>query len=243
MSSTSAKQRDYASSLRRLMESKDGTTYPKDKQFTQQELLAITPDHVVAWFNELAFGTKIPAPDARPEKCRSNTLLNHKKKVSFFHPRKDQQWDSIRGEGNPTRAQSVNALIAIVKRHEVRQTGVPSQARRAFSLAEFIKLLAIVEGITNDENKNARFRALATLQWQLIGRVDDIQKTQVSCLFFLFFSFSDILTLPCVARFTPAGKQFLVGRRRAAGTDGLTAVEQEHSGRAGLPASGCFWFG
>ena len=180
MSSTSAKQRDYASSLRRLMEIKDGTTYPKDKQFTQQELLAITPDHVVAWFNEMAYGTKTPAPEARPEKCRSNTLLNHKKKVSFFHPRKDQQWDSIRGEGNPTRTQSMNALIAVVKRHEVRQTGVPSQARRAFSLEEFHQLLGIVDGITNDENKSARFRALATLQRQLIGRVDDIQKTQVS---------------------------------------------------------------
>ena len=79
MFSTSAKERNYVFSLCHLMESKDGTTYPLDKQFTHEEILAITLNHVVAWFNELSYGTKTPAPEARPEKCQSSTLLNHKK--------------------------------------------------------------------------------------------------------------------------------------------------------------------
>ena len=81
------------------MESKDSTTYPRDKRFTQEELLSITPNHMVAWFNKLAYGTKTPAPEAQPKKCRSNTLLNHKRKVSFFHPQRDQKWDLIWGKG------------------------------------------------------------------------------------------------------------------------------------------------
>ena len=177
---TSSKPKDYAASLCRLMESKDDTRYEKDKKFSTEELLAIRPEHVVEWFNEMAYGKKTPDPDDRPTKCRSNTLLNHKKKVSWFHPRKDQQWDSIRGEGNPTRSQSVNSMIALVKHHEVRQTGVRLQARRAFTHEEFLQLLAVTDAITNNEERSARFHALVTLQWQLIGRVDDMQKTQVS---------------------------------------------------------------
>ena len=175
------------------MEHKDGVTYAKDKEFSQEELLAITPEHIVRWMTKLAYGTEDPEPGARPDKCRSTTLLNHKKKLSHFLPRRDQQWDSIRGEGNPSRSQAVNAFIGVVKVHEVRQTGARSQARRAFSLDEFLRLLAIAEAVTGNEEKTARFRALATLQWQLIGRVDDMQKTQVSrclllCIAFFFYS-------------------------------------------------------
>lgn len=193
---TTAKPKDYEAALRQVMNAKDGVTHPPTKVFSQEELLALTPTHVVEFFNLKAYGKKNPAPDDKPTKCRSTTLLNYKKKISWFHPRKDQQWDSIRGEGNPTRSQSVNAMIGVVKKHEVRRTGVASQARRPFSLEEFQKLLAITDGITNNEEKSARFRALATLQWQLIGRVDDMQKMQVSALVAFFFSFpSSLLTL------------------------------------------------
>ena len=139
------------------MNANDGVTHPPTKVFSQEELLAITPTHVVEFFNVKAYGKKNPAPDDKPTKCRSTTLLNYKKKISWFHPQKDQQWDSIWGEGNPTRSQSVNAMIGVVKKHEVRQTGVASQARRAFLLDEFQQLLAITDGITNNKQKSARF--------------------------------------------------------------------------------------
>ena len=92
-----AKANSYRSSLCRLMEFKDGEKYSKDKEFSDEELLAIRPEHIVGWFSELAYGKAHPNPDDRPTKCRSNTLLGHKKMISSFHPPKDQQWDSIWG--------------------------------------------------------------------------------------------------------------------------------------------------
>ena len=187
---TTAKQREYQSSLRRFMEHKDKCEYAKDESFTEEQLLAIHPSHIVAWFNLLAFGKEVPDVDDKPTGCRSNTLLNHKKRLSFFHPRKNHTWDPIREEGNPTRAQAVNEVISQIKVHEVRHTGSKSQARRPFDIDEFISLLAITDAITNNPEKSSRFRALATLQCQLIGRVSNMQKTQVSQARVGVFSFS-----------------------------------------------------
>ena len=70
-------------------------------------------------------------------------------------------------------------MIGVVKVHKVRRTGSQSHATRAFTLAEFLKLLAVSEAVVHNESKYVRFRALLTLQWQMIGRVDDMQKTKV----------------------------------------------------------------
>ena len=70
-------------------------------------------------------------------------------------------------------------MIGVVKVHKVHQTVSHLQATRAFTLEEFIKLLQISEPVVHNEGKCARFRALLTLQWQIIGRVDDMQKTKV----------------------------------------------------------------
>ena len=162
------------------MSSKDGINYRKDREFTEEELLQVTPTHIVEFFNELAYGSKHPAADARPTGCRSTTLLNHKKMISHFLPRRDQQWDSIRGEGNPSRSSAVNSMIGVVKVHEVRRTGSGSHATRALTHAKFVHLLQVADPVCHNELKCARFCALVTLQWQMIERVDDMQKTQVS---------------------------------------------------------------
>ena len=185
---TTARRAQYSSSLRRLMEHKTKEAYAKTREFTEEEVLDLTPADIVGWFNTLAYGTPTPEPDARPTGCRSTTLLNHKKRISYFHPRKDQQWDSIRAEGNPTRSQAVNALIGTIRVHEVRHTGVKSQARRAFTLNKFHRLLAIALGICTNTARCAAFISLVTLQWSIIGRVDDMQKIQVRSLL-LFDSF------------------------------------------------------
>ena len=96
---TTAKPKDYEAALCQVMNAKDSVTHPPTKVFSQEELLALTPTHIVEFFNLKAYGKKNPAPDDKPTKCRSTTLLNYKKKISWFHPRKDQQWDSIRGKG------------------------------------------------------------------------------------------------------------------------------------------------
>ena len=90
MNST-ARDRDYHPSLRKLWEFVDGTTYAKDCVFTQEKMLTMTPAHIVGWFSKMAYGKANPPLDARPTGVRSNTLLNHKKKISHFHPQKDQQ--------------------------------------------------------------------------------------------------------------------------------------------------------
>ena len=71
-------------------------------------------------------------------------------------------------------------MIGVVKVHEVRRTGSGSHATRALTHAEFVHLLQVADPVCHNELKCARFRALVTLQWQMIGRVDDMQKTQVS---------------------------------------------------------------
>ena len=137
MSRNTKKDAQYFPSLRRLMEHKDGRLYPATHTFSDADLLTITPAHICSWFCLLAYGSASPATDALPTECRSSTLLGHKKMISHFHPRKDVQWDSIWGEGNPTRLQRVNALTGDIKVHKVRLQGVPSQARRPFSLDKF----------------------------------------------------------------------------------------------------------
>ena len=72
---TTAKQREYHSSMRRFMEHKDKCEYAKDESFTEEQLLAIQPSHIVAWFNFLAFGKEVPKIDDKPTGCRLNTLL------------------------------------------------------------------------------------------------------------------------------------------------------------------------
>ena len=96
---TAAVNPEYRSSLRHLFTFLDEEIYAKDHVFGNEKILSLTPAHLCRWFTHLAFGTDSPSPEQLPTKCRSNTLLGHKKKISFFYPRKDHQWDSIRGRG------------------------------------------------------------------------------------------------------------------------------------------------
>ena len=95
---TIKKRTEYSASLRRFMSHKTGQAYGKEHTFNDEELLAITPDDLVKFFNLLAYGVDSPDADAKPTACRSSTLYNYKKKISFFHPRKNQPWDPIWGK-------------------------------------------------------------------------------------------------------------------------------------------------
>ena len=68
-------------------------------------------------------------------------------------------------------------MIQKVKVHEVRGTGVQSNARRAVEWEEFVNVLIAVREIYSESSKaHSMLMALSvlTLQWQLIGRIDDI---------------------------------------------------------------------
>ena len=56
-------------------------------------LLLIKPIHITRWFNDLAYKKIEPGPTDRPIYARGNTLLAHKRNLSYFMPRKDEKWD------------------------------------------------------------------------------------------------------------------------------------------------------
>ena len=78
-----------------LMRLKDGVDYPKDHQFSRQQLAAVTPDHVVAFFNLKVYGTAQPTEDANPTNGRSNSIAFAKKAISFFMPNRLMQWNEL----------------------------------------------------------------------------------------------------------------------------------------------------
>jgi hypothetical protein len=138
---------------------------------TSERLLQITPSDICRYMNYKTYGKPEPNIGDLPTGARSNTLKAMKKKLSKFMPRQNQVWDEIRGEGNPTRAIPVNDLIKRVMKAEVRHQGKPSQARRPVTIDEFYSILRICK-----VKELYRLSSILTLQWHLIGRVDDMMK-------------------------------------------------------------------
>ena len=155
------------------MSFKDATNYPKDHEFTQEQLLTVAPEDVVRWFNLKAYGTVTPV-GVDPTECRSSSLMYWKKALSSFMPNRLASWNVESKTGNPTKSVPVNDMIKIVKRAEVRQKGKESQARRALTPQEFARMLNIL----CDNNENDLFRkylvpSLTKFQFHMIGRIDD----------------------------------------------------------------------
>ena len=170
----------YRRLLVRLMWSITGINYADDHVFSQEELLNVTPDDIVAFFNLLVFGDKVPPPNAQPTGGRSNTLAFHKKAISHFMPRRGMQWDDVDMRGNPTRSTAVNNLLKAVKKAEVRHQGKASEARRHLEWTEFKNILELIAtALPSGHMKQARFRAIITTQWHLCARINDVQKITV----------------------------------------------------------------
>ena len=77
-------------------------------------------------------------------------------------------------------------MIQKVKCHKVRGTGVKSNARRAVEWEEFVNVLVAVREIYSESKEYSMLMALSvlTLQWQLIGRIDDIMQLRTSTVLF-----------------------------------------------------------
>lgn len=162
---------------------RDNERYPESHEFSADHLIGITPEELVAFFNKMAFETMTPGIDDCPTGARSSTLAYYKKAISKFMPRKNLSWDVIRCEGNPTKSILVNEMIKNVKRFEVRKQGKPAQARRAFEFSEFIQILTILRNHEFTSYIKAWQAALLSIQWQLIGRVDDMMKLSTDDIF------------------------------------------------------------
>jgi hypothetical protein len=130
-------QRSYQNTLVSLLSFLDGQKYHKNTVFPQEQLAAISADDLLRWMNFKMFGTPFPGPDANPTGCRSSTIEFWKKSILFFIPNKHHPWDSLMEQGNPTRSRGILNFIKFVRKKEVQRQGVPFQARRPLTLAEF----------------------------------------------------------------------------------------------------------
>ncbi len=77
---------NYRSLLIACLNFTTNTTHEKNYIATQEELLALTPDHIYAYLANKAYGTPNPGIDARPTEGRSSTLEYGKKALSYFMP-------------------------------------------------------------------------------------------------------------------------------------------------------------
>ena len=168
-------QRAYRAALAGLMSFKHGVAYSVNTEFTREQLLDITADDVVGFFNQRAYGKPNPAETDKPVHVRSNTLEYWKKGISYFMPTKNHQWNELTNMGNPTRSQAVNDMIKKVKRFEVRKQGKASSARRPLTTAE---IKAALHELRNSDDIEIKYGipALLCFQFHVIGRVDDCCK-------------------------------------------------------------------
>ena len=152
---------------------KHGRVYTKDKRFTEEELLDVTPDDVAGWMNTIAYGTANPGPDNKPTLARHSGLEQAKKAVSFFMPHRDSPWNVQAEFGNPTRATPVNNVIKAVKRSQVCKEGKASQAKRDMKRAEYRKTLRLMEAKPDFAFK-VKYPTMMKFQFHIIGRADNI---------------------------------------------------------------------
>ena len=173
----SSKERTYKRTLLKLLDFKFPDRANNDEIPATPVLIELAPDDIVRFFKLKAYGKEEIGEDDLPTCCRSGTLLNFKKHISYFMPRKNVVWDSIRKDGNPTKSIEVNNVISEVKLREVRKQGVPSQARRALEMDELLSILTLARNHPAlDDVTKFKLGSVLTNQWAMIGRIDDMMK-------------------------------------------------------------------
>ena len=143
----------YRPSLIKFMSFKDGRNYPKDHEFSTEELSSITPQQIVRFMKLKVYGTPDPPHDANPTNGRSSSLQYLKKAISYFIPNRLLKYNELANPpvGNPTMSVAVNDFIKFVKRKEVRKQGRPSQARKPFEACEYEKVIDLMENFYDEE--------------------------------------------------------------------------------------------
>jgi hypothetical protein len=139
----------YKPYLCKLMAFIDGANqaYPQTIEFSEEQLLDITPSQISQWMKKTVYGTPTPGPNNHPTHCRSSVLEQAKKSISpWFMPNKHMSWDVRSNTGNPTKSVPVNDVIKDVKKAEVRKLCKPLQAKRDMKRGEFSKTLQILLG-------------------------------------------------------------------------------------------------
>lgn len=175
----------YKNALVKFMSYIHKTNYNITHEFAPNDLVRIQPEQLCNYITFIAYGTDKPKDTDRPINARSNTLYFVKKALSYYMPRKNVSWDTINRVGNPTRSIEVNTLIKKIRKHEVRKEGAESQAVRPLEFEEFVNILTVIRTSNLFSSGDMyRLTSIITLQWQLIGRIDDIMKLQIRNLSF-----------------------------------------------------------
>lgn len=151
--------------------------YPEDQVYTEAQLLALRPENIVSYFNLLAYGTQEPGPQDRPTHCRSSSLEQQKKALSYFHPHKLVAWNVQSEFGNPTRSVAVNNCIKSVKLHEVRKEGRPSSAKRDLKRGEFKRMIEILSESV-DHYRRRTCPTMMCTHVHIIARSDDLSHVE-----------------------------------------------------------------
>ena len=103
-------------------------SYPLDHVFTNEYLQAVTPLDVCHWFCLIAYNKESPDKNDQPLYSTRNTLLYHKKALSYFMPNSLHSWDEIHCNRNPTKARDVNKVLQVIKKWEICGEGKNSNA-------------------------------------------------------------------------------------------------------------------
>jgi hypothetical protein len=125
-------------------EAPDGD-YARTIEWSQEQLLEITPDDIARYFKKLAYGTPMPCPNGIPTHCRSTNLDQNKKASSFYMPNNISPWDVHSGSGNPTKSVPVNGVVNTVHKMECRKQGCPSCAKWDMKREEYRKTMWILD--------------------------------------------------------------------------------------------------
>ena len=172
----------YRSTFLRFMQYTNKIAYPKDYVFSIEELAAITPQHVHAWFCYKTFGKDNYEPGDKPMFAMQNAIKGWKKHISFFlNAITNQPWNDQLKTGNPTKSTIINDLIAIVGQKETRGLGLPSNQDRTFKPHELVQILDTLRS-SNDANLRYRYPAMLTFMFHLISRGDDAAHVYKSSL-------------------------------------------------------------
>ena len=152
---------------------KPGNGWTVDSVLSVEDL-TLTDVQVMSWFNLKVWGHPDPAPDhGYVAQVRSNSILYWKKQISFFMPNKMQPWDHIGNAGNPTRCNTMAALIRQVKRMEARGIGRPSEARESISETQFRLMNQVLLDNEATIVENYGIPCLTKFQFHMISRIDD----------------------------------------------------------------------
>ncbi|CAB9525797.1 hypothetical protein SEMRO_1727_G293940.1 [Seminavis robusta] len=169
--------RDYHRLFVKFMSWLHKRTYTKAARFQPSALAGIQPHHVADYLKWRAYGTTdVDSKDLEQNPtCRSSTLEQDKKAISFYMPIKGATWNGT--SGNPTKSDPVNEVSRKSRKAETQHRGkvLCHQDLRKLSIARW-SMNSTAKGAL----KTIRTACMLKQQVHLITRTDDISKLKYS---------------------------------------------------------------